>query len=274
MIWILFSVHQCLFCTQTFESSAAKDEHILEHFARETCNDCHQDLIRIGGNLYVLHNGATCIKEYDYDNENYYDDVSSKLATVLVEEGTYVKGEPNDQPTDEEDHLQDKDTLQDDTLEVELGEWMKAEPNSDECENSENTSQEGDGEEDEEEEAAAANDSVADSTMDEDSQEQEEADCSTADESMNDENISQEAIDLSKSNKLDIKLEMEAKANENANTDDKVKPTKKDENKRECEFCGEFFHRYALYRHKRDVHNPTVCVCQLCHTKFKSEGNN
>lgn len=38
-----------------------------------------------------------------------------------------------------------------------------------------------------------------------------------------------------------------------------------------CDLCGQLFHRYALYRHRRDVHNPTVCECELCNTKFKSQ---
>lgn len=37
-----------------------------------------------------------------------------------------------------------------------------------------------------------------------------------------------------------------------------------------CNICGQFFHRYALYRHKRDIHNPVICRCELCHTQFKS----
>ncbi|XP_055296497.1 zinc finger protein 62 homolog [Sitodiplosis mosellana] len=56
------AVHQCLFCPQTFGSAVEKDDHILEHFAQETCTDCDQSLIRIGRNLYTLHNAVTCIK--------------------------------------------------------------------------------------------------------------------------------------------------------------------------------------------------------------------
>ncbi|XP_055296964.1 zinc finger protein 160-like [Sitodiplosis mosellana] len=56
------TVHQCLFCPQTFGSAAAKDDHTLEHFAQETCADCNQNLIRIGANLYTLHDTVTCIK--------------------------------------------------------------------------------------------------------------------------------------------------------------------------------------------------------------------
>ncbi|XP_055296413.1 zinc finger protein 234-like [Sitodiplosis mosellana] len=56
------AVHQCLFCPQTFGSAADKDDHTLEHFAQETCDDCDQNLIRIGANLYTLHNAVTCIK--------------------------------------------------------------------------------------------------------------------------------------------------------------------------------------------------------------------
>ena len=37
-----------------------------------------------------------------------------------------------------------------------------------------------------------------------------------------------------------------------------------------CDICGQLFHRYALYRHKRDIHNPVICSCELCHTQFKS----
>lgn len=58
----LFEVHECLFCPQTFGNATEKDDHTLEHFAQETCTDCNQNLIRIGGNLYVLHNVVTCIR--------------------------------------------------------------------------------------------------------------------------------------------------------------------------------------------------------------------
>lgn len=60
--FFLFPVHQCLFCPQVFKSAATKDDHILEHFAQEVCTDCNQNLIRIGSNLYTLHNAVTCIK--------------------------------------------------------------------------------------------------------------------------------------------------------------------------------------------------------------------
>ncbi|XP_031628848.1 zinc finger protein 555-like [Contarinia nasturtii] len=56
------TVHQCLFCPQTFGSASEKDDHILQHFAQETCIECDQHLIRIGSNLYTLHNAVTCIK--------------------------------------------------------------------------------------------------------------------------------------------------------------------------------------------------------------------
>lgn len=59
---VLFPVHECLFCPQRFGSAAEKDDHTLEHFAQETCVVCHQNLIRIGCNLYTLHNAVTCIK--------------------------------------------------------------------------------------------------------------------------------------------------------------------------------------------------------------------
>ncbi|XP_055298480.1 zinc finger protein 62-like isoform X2 [Sitodiplosis mosellana] len=66
----LKAVHQCLFCQQTFGSAADKDDHILEHFAQETCSECDENLIRIGGYLYVRHNEATCIKKVSTSEEN------------------------------------------------------------------------------------------------------------------------------------------------------------------------------------------------------------
>lgn len=59
---LYFLVHECLFCPQTFGSAAEKDDHILGHFAQETCADCNQNLIQIGGKLYTIHNAVTCIK--------------------------------------------------------------------------------------------------------------------------------------------------------------------------------------------------------------------
>lgn len=51
----------------------------------------------------------------------------------------------------------------------------------------------------------------------------------------------------------------------NTGIDPKIKP-----GKFPCDQCGQFFHKYALYRHKRDIHNPVICSCELCHTQFKS----
>lgn len=61
-IFINFPVHECLFCTQTFGSALEKDDHTLEHFAQEKCIECRQNLIRIGGSLYILHDANTCVK--------------------------------------------------------------------------------------------------------------------------------------------------------------------------------------------------------------------
>ena len=58
-----FSVHQCFFCQQTFDSAADKDDHILEHFAQVSCTECDAELIRIAEHLYVRHDDATCIKK-------------------------------------------------------------------------------------------------------------------------------------------------------------------------------------------------------------------
>lgn len=56
-------MHECLFCSQTFATAAAKDDHILEHFALEKCTDCDRSLIRIGSSLYTKHDTSTCIKD-------------------------------------------------------------------------------------------------------------------------------------------------------------------------------------------------------------------
>ncbi|XP_031628852.1 zinc finger protein 62-like [Contarinia nasturtii] len=56
------AVHECLFCPQTFGTAFEKDDHVLEHFAQEICTECNQHLIRIGRNLYTLHNAVTCIR--------------------------------------------------------------------------------------------------------------------------------------------------------------------------------------------------------------------
>ncbi|XP_055326187.1 zinc finger protein 62 homolog isoform X2 [Sitodiplosis mosellana] len=63
------TVHQCVFCPQTFGSAVEKDDHILEHFAQETCADCDQSLLRIGSNLYTQHNAVTCIKRESKSNQ-------------------------------------------------------------------------------------------------------------------------------------------------------------------------------------------------------------
>lgn len=55
-----FPAHECLFCPQTFDTATAKDDHVLEHFAQDTCVDCNRNLIRIGGNLYVKHDASIC----------------------------------------------------------------------------------------------------------------------------------------------------------------------------------------------------------------------
>lgn len=61
-IFLIFPVHQCLFCPQTFKTAAEKDDHILNHFDHEICSDCDQKLIRIGKQVFTLHTENTCIK--------------------------------------------------------------------------------------------------------------------------------------------------------------------------------------------------------------------
>lgn len=55
-------VHQCLFCSETFNSATDKDDHVFEHFVQSTCSECNQNLIRIGSNWYTLHSTVTCVK--------------------------------------------------------------------------------------------------------------------------------------------------------------------------------------------------------------------
>lgn len=62
LVYLFGAVHQCLFCQQVFGSSAAKDDHILEHFSQEMCTDCNQNLIRIGSKLYAIHDAVTCVR--------------------------------------------------------------------------------------------------------------------------------------------------------------------------------------------------------------------
>lgn len=116
IIRISFPVHECLFCTQTFDNSAAKDDHILEHFAQEMCTECDQKLLRIGKNLYTLHNAVTCVKvEPKLENDDFhpnestasvakqpsddlreYDEDSAELdSKIKIEAIAYDEEEPN-----------------------------------------------------------------------------------------------------------------------------------------------------------------------------------
>ncbi|XP_055296598.1 zinc finger protein 62 homolog [Sitodiplosis mosellana] len=83
------TVHQCLFCPQTFGSAVEKDDHILEHFAQETCADCDQSLIRIGSNLYTLHNAVTCIKRESKPDVSIQHDSQKGLINQNHDEGDY-----------------------------------------------------------------------------------------------------------------------------------------------------------------------------------------
>lgn len=213
-----------MFCSQTFDSAAEKDEHILDHFAHETCGECNRNLIRIGDNLYTLHNVATCVgKTFDEEeeeeeendaysfDESYLEDVSSKLTTVLME-GVYTKPEPSD------------------------------------------TELNGTNFQTEEESTTNTSDCMTQSTV----------------ESNNEEGLKFFAQDI-KPHFLMANSVDPGKEFWNANYPEPKVKRRVVNNRIECEFCGQFFHRYALYRHRRDVHNPIVCVCEVCNTKFKSE---
>ncbi|XP_055296408.1 zinc finger protein 595-like [Sitodiplosis mosellana] len=89
------AVHQCLFCPQTFGSAAEKDDHVLEHFTQETCADCDQNLIRIGSNLYTVHNAVTCIKGKIKSEEHIESCfVDTVISETVAEYETRIKTEP------------------------------------------------------------------------------------------------------------------------------------------------------------------------------------
>lgn len=79
-------VHECLFCSQTFNSASDKDDHTLDHFAQESCMMCEQNLIRIGSDLYVKHNAASCTKMDPNVEQDQYS-VKLELETIdLIEQ--------------------------------------------------------------------------------------------------------------------------------------------------------------------------------------------
>lgn len=88
-------MHECLFCPQTFDSAAAKDDHTLEHFDREFCSDCDQTLIRIGGKLYTPHDGSTCVRR-ESDAEEEYDEKIS-IADVKTETSSDLQSEASEE---------------------------------------------------------------------------------------------------------------------------------------------------------------------------------
>lgn len=69
-----------MFCPQVFARAEEKDDHTLNHFAHEKCIDCDENLIRIGGRLYVLHDTVTCVKR----------EMKSEIEIARVE----IKSEP------------------------------------------------------------------------------------------------------------------------------------------------------------------------------------
>ncbi|XP_031639859.1 PR domain zinc finger protein 5-like [Contarinia nasturtii] len=88
------AVHQCLFCPQTFGSASEKDDHILQHFAHETCIECDQNLIRIGSDLYTRHNAVTCIKanfaKSEEPSEKEYQHANSPTSQEICNDGDFI----------------------------------------------------------------------------------------------------------------------------------------------------------------------------------------
>lgn len=94
-----------MFCGQTFDSAAEKDAHILEHFVQEVCSDCGQNLIRIGGKTYTLHDDITCAKkEHTYESPNRTDDFDqvdlNSVKRQKYDESVQIKTEQHQQFAD------------------------------------------------------------------------------------------------------------------------------------------------------------------------------
>lgn len=84
-----------MFCPRIFGSAVEKDDHILGHFDQETCSDCNQNLIRIGNNLYTLHNTTTCTgRQIQSAGQIESCFVDSLISDTVAEDEVRIKAEP------------------------------------------------------------------------------------------------------------------------------------------------------------------------------------
>lgn len=122
---IPFSVHECLFCPQTFDNASAKDDHILEHFSQETCTECDQKLLRIGNNLYTLHNAVTCVKIVPKLEHNVCR--STKSTPSDVEQPAYDLWKYNEDSPKLDTDLDTEMTVEDHQIKIEATPYDEAE---------------------------------------------------------------------------------------------------------------------------------------------------
>lgn len=100
----------CEVCPKWFDTETDKNEHILEHLAREFCAKCDKSLIRIGNELYVLHSKFTCVKTSKSASESEYDEPSTPpppllhIETIIENEMHIFKEEPEDFNDDWSNH--------------------------------------------------------------------------------------------------------------------------------------------------------------------------
>lgn len=73
----------CDFCAQQFASVAEKNAHTLDHFERQMCQDCNQNLLRIGDNFYIVHATLTCIRHTEIKYEHETDEVNLNALSAI-----------------------------------------------------------------------------------------------------------------------------------------------------------------------------------------------
>lgn len=76
----------------------------MDHFEQETCLACDQNLLRIGGNLYVLHGSITCIEVPKVKQEPEFD-IEDSFTGICHEESENIEIENDDKDTEQSDNL-------------------------------------------------------------------------------------------------------------------------------------------------------------------------
>lgn len=76
----------CDFCAQQFATIAEKNAHILEHFHKQICQGCNQNLLRIGDSVYILHAELACISKSRTQHDNELDEQNyNELSVIKVD---------------------------------------------------------------------------------------------------------------------------------------------------------------------------------------------